>query len=170
MLGHGGSSQRRQVDGPSDTQEGRGSLAWTPPSVLHTGAMAEVITVSVDAWLAHLADARDASEHTQRAYAGDMQKLLEWLQREAPDVSVVAHWDSRSLRAFVADMAAQLAPSTVSRIIAALRSFGRFLVASGRLDHDPPLLRGPRQKRKLLHVLDDEEIIRLLDAPVGETS
>lgn len=121
------------------------------------------------AFLAHLRDAREASAHTLRAYRGDCDRLLAWLAREAPDVTTIDALDGHSLRAFIADSAAEgLAPSSLARLVASLRSFGRFLARSERLDHNPAgLLRAPRQKRPLPHFLEHDEIAALLASPEG---
>ncbi len=122
------------------------------------------------AFLAHLRDARQASEHTLRAYRGDLDRFLGWLRREAGDIDGVERLDARTLRAFVADQAAtDLAPSSVARLVATLRSFGRFLVQSERLAANPAAgLRAPRREQRLPHCLDDGEIEGLLAAPIGD--
>lgn len=119
------------------------------------------------AFLAYLRDIRQCSAHTCRAYRRELDGLVAWLQREAPDIVAIDQLDGNSLRAFLADRAADgLAPASLARLVAALRSFGRFLQESGRLSANPAsLLRPPRQRRHLPHYLESDEIERLLQAP-----
>ena len=129
----------------------------------------ESVPAAVDAFLAHLNGARQASPHTLRAYRHELERLLAWLAREAPDVADIAALDGRTLRAFVAGLAGDgLTPASLARAVAALRSFGRFLATSERLDSNPAgVLRAPRQGRKLPHHLEHGEIAALLAAPLA---
>jgi integrase/recombinase XerC len=127
----------------------------------------ETIEEASEAFLASLRDLRQASEHTLRAYRGECRRLLDWLAREAGDLQHPQELDGRSLRAYIADLAAGgLAPSSLARAVAALRAFGRFLLTTERVTANPAgLLRAPKQGRKLPSVLEDAEIEALLAAP-----
>jgi integrase/recombinase XerC len=130
----------------------------------------ETIAEACCAFLDYLADARGMSEHTLRAYRQDLDRLLVWLAAEAPDLQTVADLEPRSLRVFVGDQAGGgLAPASVSRLVACVRSFGRFLARSERLEYNPAgMLRGPKQRRKLPHFLENEQLEALLNAPQGD--
>ena len=131
------------------------------------GAETESLEAAVEAFLASLRDQRQASEHTLRAYRSECARLLAWLGREAQDVVAPTDLEGRTLRSYLAGLAEHgLAPSSIARAVAALRSFGRFLLTTDRVAADPAgLLRAPRQGRKLPHVLEDAEIEALLAAP-----
>jgi len=122
---------------------------------------------AIDAFLDYLADARNCSVHTLRAYRRDLDRLRDWLAREAPDIGAIDELPARSLRAFVADSAAGgLAPASIARLVACLRSFGRFLLATDRCTSNPAAtVRSPRRGRKLPHVLEHGDIETLLEAP-----
>ena len=128
------------------------------------------IRESVDLFLAHLRDARDASEHTQRAYRHDLEDLLAWLAVEAPDLATVDQLESRSLRSFIVDRAsAGCSPATSARRVAALRAFCRWLAETERLSGNvAAALRAPRRARKLPHWLEPAEMDALLAAPLGD--
>jgi len=129
----------------------------------------ESVAAAADAFLAHLSGARQASPHTLRAYRHELDRLLTWLAREAPDIAEVRALDGRTLRSFLAGLASDgLTPASLARAVAALRSFGRFLATSERLDANPAgILRAPRQGRKLPHHLEHAEIAALLAAPLA---
>ena len=111
--------------------------------------------------MAELRDVRMASEHTQRAYRHELDQMCLWLEDQAQGLEHLHHLDGRMLRAFVADRAAELAPSSLARCVAALRAWGTFLLATERLDHNPAdALRAPKQGRKLPHVLETEDLFK----------
>ncbi|MDA3960924.1 MAG: tyrosine recombinase XerC [Planctomycetota bacterium] len=133
--------------------------------------MSDELPVVTTAFLDYLRDVRQVSEHTLRAYHGEMERLLAWLAREAPDLQVVQELDGRTLRAYLADLAdTGLAPASLARAVAAVRSLGRFLLTTERVEANPAaLLRAPKQGRKLPHVLDNADVATLLEAPDGDT-
>jgi integrase/recombinase XerD len=61
------------------------------------------------------------------------------------------------------------AASTVARTLVAVRGFHRFLVREGMADDDPSVeVSGPRLARSLPKALSQEQVGRLLAAPIGE--
>jgi integrase/recombinase XerD len=63
-----------------------------------------------------------------------------------------------------------VAPATLQRKVACLRSFYRHLRRAEQLETDPTAqLRAPRQDRKLPQVLTREEVAKLLEQPSGGT-
>jgi integrase/recombinase XerC len=132
--------------------------------------VSESLATAMDAFVAHLRDGRDASPHTVRAYERELSELRAWIVERAPQVGTPAQLGGQVLRAYLADRAAGgLANSSLARLVAALRSFGRFLATTERLGANPAaLLRAPRQGRKLPHYLEQQEIERLLTAPAGD--
>ena len=78
------------------------------------------------------------------------------------------------LAAFLAELAGgdedrpPVAPATLQRKAACLRSFYRHLRREGILDRDPTAdLRAPRKSQRLPQVLSRDEVRRLLEAPRG---
>lgn len=118
------------------------------------------------AFLRHLA-AKNASKHTCAAYARELDDLASWLAEQADDVRV-ATLDSSTLRLFVGFRARSLGNASVARLVAALRSFGRWLTTSERLTANPALgLRAPKIPQRLPHYLEAAELAALLEAPAG---
>ena len=130
-------------------------------------ATSESVRDAVDAFLAHLSDARQASTHTLRAYRHELDAFCAW-PVDAP--SGTFHLTSLTpvhLRLFIAERAGTaLKPATLARTVAALRAFGRYLATSERLAANPAtLLRAPRARRKLPRYLELHQIDALLAAP-----
>lgn len=133
-----------------------------------TSAMS--IAAAISAFLVHLRDERGLSRHSLRAYEGDLRRMSQWLAQEAPDLRL-EELEARSLAICVADQAAKgLAPRSLARMVACMRSFGRFLQRSQCLSHNPcHSLRAPRLPQRLPHVLEDQEVAALLAASQGSS-
>jgi integrase/recombinase XerD len=121
---------------------------------------------------------RGLSRNTLEAYRSDLQQLGAFLARrgEAPgeglDPLAVTPAD---LADFVSELAGggdqrALAPATLQRKIACLRSFYRHLRREQIIDHDPTAeLRPPRSGARLPKVLSRDEVNRLLAQPSGDS-
>ena len=124
-------------------------------------------------FLATLELERGLSRNTLEAYRSDLQQFGLFLgRRERDPLEVVA----ADLAAFVSELAdgrdgkPPVAPATLQRKIACLRSFYRQLRREQLLDHDPTVeLRPPRSGGRLPKVLSRDEVNRLLEQPRGVT-
>jgi integrase/recombinase XerD len=124
-------------------------------------------------FLASLELERGLSRNTLEAYRSDLQQFGAFLGRRERDPLQVTPAD---LAAFVSELTAGLegrppvAPSTVQRKIACLRSFYRHLRREQLIDYDPTAeLRPPRSRGRLPKVLTRDEVNRLLEQPRGSS-
>jgi integrase/recombinase XerD len=124
-------------------------------------------------FLAYLELERGLSRNTLEAYRSDLQQYGEFLTRRHLDPLDVKPPD---LAAFVSELAdgregrPAVAPATLQRKIACLRSFYRHLRRDGILDRDPTSeLRAPRSRARLPKVLSRDEVARLLQQPRGSS-
>jgi integrase/recombinase XerC len=121
----------------------------------------------------HLSVERGLSEHTTRAYLGDVGDLLGYAVTTG--VTGLDELDIGLVRAWLARQHAQgRARATLARHTAAVRTFTAYAHRRGLLPHDPgPLLGIPKQVRGLPAVLRQDEAAALLDgtgqAPGGGT-
>jgi integrase/recombinase XerD len=122
-------------------------------------------------FLAYLEFERGLSRNTLEAYRSDLLQLGAFLGKRGVNVIDVQHAD---LSAFLTDLATggegrpPVAPATLQRKAACLRSFYRHLRREGILDRDPTAdLRAPRKSQRLPQVLTRDEVARLLSAPKG---
>jgi integrase/recombinase XerD len=110
---------------------------------------------------------RQLSNNTLAAYSADIISYLDHLDRERllPREAQAVH-----LAAWVAALKQSgLSAASVSRKLAAVRGFHRFLTAEGLAEANPAAqVRSPRQKRRLPHYLGAGEVARLLAAPEGD--
>jgi integrase/recombinase XerD len=122
-------------------------------------------------FLGYLELERGLSRNTLEAYRSDLQQYGEFLGRRQLDPLAVGTVD---LAAFITELAeghdgrAPVAPATLQRKIACLRSFYRHLRRDQILADDPTTeLRPPRSRARLPKVLTRDEVARLLAQPNG---
>jgi integrase/recombinase XerC len=120
----------------------------------------------IDRFLSYIQAVRNASLHTVRAYASDLEQFAAFVKLEEPDINL-AQIDSRILRRYLARLQKQGAQkSSIARKMASLRAFFKYLVKKGLLNLDPMLgITSPRQDKKLPKFLRGEQIDALLTAP-----
>jgi integrase/recombinase XerC len=121
-------------------------------------------------FLTHLATEKNASAHTVKSYREDLGQALEFLHKRTGPKAGAADLTTRFVRAYVAWLHEQgYARSTIARRLAAVRSWCKFLCRQGSLASNPAMgLRGPRQDKRLPHLLGPEDIGRLLAAPPAD--
>jgi integrase/recombinase XerD len=122
-------------------------------------------------FLAYLEFERGLSRNTLEAYRSDLLQFGNFLQRSSLEAARAEHID---LAAFLDELAAgaedrpPVAPATLQRKAACLRSFYRHLRREEIVTHDPTAeLRAPRKRHKLPEVLSRDEVARLLASPRG---
>jgi integrase/recombinase XerD len=122
-------------------------------------------------FLAYLELERGLSRNTLDAYRRDLLQFGEFLDRTGSSATAATHGE---LAAFLSELAAggedraPVAPSTLARKVACLRSFYRHLRRDGLMEHDPTAdLHGPRKTQQLPHVLSRGDVTRLLAQPRG---
>lgn len=124
----------------------------------------------LDAWFRHLALQRGLSEHTVRAYCGDLEDLLGFLGvgegETEPIGPALRSLDLADLRAWLAELAAGgHSRSTLARRGAAIRTFSTWAHRIGLIDSDVAArLRSPRADNRLPAVLTQEQAEAFLNA------
>ena len=126
--------------------------------------MSELGAGEVQAFERYLRSERGRSEHTTRAYLGDVRSLLAFLEGEC-GVTALAEVSLRDLRSWLAHLAdSGAARATIARRSAAARTFLGWAARTGRIPTDPSVrLVAPRRQRHLPGVLKQQEASALLD-------
>ncbi len=105
-------------------------------------------------------------ESTRRAYRGDVEEFGRWLSRRGLRVRDV---DVRVLTDYASDLGSarprKLAPATIARKLAAVRSFLRFTLGPANV---PDAALGPRRPRRLPDTPKAVEVEAALDALDGD--
>jgi integrase/recombinase XerC len=125
---------------------------------VHTDPM-----VQVEAFGRHLGSVRGQSEHTQRAYLGDLRNLVGFAgDHGIRDLSDLKLSDLRSWLAHQSESGA--ARSTIARRAASARAFLKWACRAGVIAADPSLrLVAPQRLKTLPAVLKQDEVSALLD-------
>ena len=117
---------------------------------------------------------RDGSEETHRNYQSDLQQFLAHIQEQFfqtdtdPQPSTI---QAIHIRSYLKDLSNQgLKKTSLARKLACLKSFFRYLVEEGHINHNPAAaIRSPRLGRHLPTVLTKDEAATLLDSPSAQT-
>jgi integrase/recombinase XerD len=124
-------------------------------------------------FLGYLELERGLSRNTLEAYRSDLQQFGEFLSRRGLDPLTIT---PAELASFVSELAEgreerpSVAPATLQRKVACLRSFYRHLRIERMIEHDPAAeLRGPRSRARLPQVLTRDEVLQLLAQPRGSS-
>ncbi|MBI3636343.1 MAG: tyrosine recombinase XerC [Candidatus Rokubacteria bacterium] len=136
------------------------------------------MTDALAPFLRYLSVEKDVSPHTLRSYRSDLTQFLTFVAKTVDRGAVsrggiggaaplISNVDQRDVRGYLAHLHARgLEPSSIARQLAAIRSWGRFLVRRGVIPRNPAVLvRGPRPPRKLVSFLPIDEAKSLLEAP-----
>ena len=125
--------------------------------------------VYIRKFMTYLEVEQNASEHTIRNYHSDLKQFSTFLKlnRDSDRFLPIVRLD---IRRFVVHLQKKgCAARTISRKIASVRSFLRFLVEERYMSSNPaegiPL---PKQEKKLPRFLDEKQTIKLVEAPDGK--
>lgn len=125
--------------------------------------------IAVDAILEefdeYLALQRGRSEHTRRAYLGDLRSLLDFLAQRVPD-SGLGSLTLPVLRSWLAAQASTgTARATLARRTSAVKTFTAWAVRQGLMSEDPATrLQVPKARRTLPAVLRQDQAGDAMDA------
>ncbi len=113
----------------------------------------------------YLALERGRSEHTRRAYLGDLRSLFDFLSRRHSDAGLRG-LTLPVLRSWLAAQAsAGAARTTLARRASAVKTFTAWAARRGLLDEDPSVrLQAPKARRTLPSVLRQDQAVDAMDA------
>ncbi|MDR2850963.1 MAG: tyrosine recombinase XerC [Desulfovibrio sp.] len=122
--------------------------------------------LSMQDFLSFLVVQKGCSEATEKAYRVDIAQFAAFLREQNVDISQPHTVNRRHIQSFVANLFHRgEAKSTMSRKLAAVRSFFRFLMRNGRLSENVAAqVRNPRQETRHPRILNMDETCALLDA------
>jgi len=123
------------------------------------------LSVLLDSWRIHLRAERK-SPQTVKTYTDGVRLWLAWCER----TSAPAALERRTVNAWVAELLDQGAePATARARQLALRRFSAWLAEEEEIDRDDLLgIKAPKLDTKIVPVLDDDELARLIKACAGK--
>jgi integrase/recombinase XerC len=125
---------------------------------------------AVRAFMTFLEIQQDASVQTVRSYRSDLRQFRSFLAERGHGTEPAA-LDASVIRDYLAWLAGSGdKSSSLARKLAALRSFYRFLIRTGRARYNPALdVRTPKLPRYLPRVLSKDDANALMEFPEGES-
>jgi integrase/recombinase XerC len=124
---------------------------------------------AIEAYGRHLQYGRGLSEHTLRSYLSDLRQYRTFLEKMKPAAAPPGEIpvDHLLIRSFLATLHRRgFKKSTLSRKVATLRSFYRYLLREGQVPFNPAaLIQLPRQEIHVPVVLSADEMLALLKVP-----
>jgi integrase/recombinase XerC len=129
---------------------------------------------AIEKFLGYLRSVRNASAHTLRNYASDLEQFHTYLSPPDSSPAQVAEIDHRVIREYLGYLHDQeLQKSSMARKLAAVRSFLKFCAREGMVrENAARLVATPKLPKRVPSVLSAEEMNEFLDglAKVQETS
>ena len=125
---------------------------------------------AIQEYIRYLHDVKQTSHNTELCYERDLKKAADYFAgQEIENLLEVTPTNLNSYMLYLERE--QLSPATVSRNVAALKSFFRYLVQEHRVAEDPTgQLKPPKVEKKAPCVLTIEEAGRLLRQPDRSTA
>lgn len=110
---------------------------------------------------------RAVSEHTLAAYESDLRDFETFLKSRKAAIESIDHLVIRDFLGQLYER--RLEKTSVSRKLACLRTFFKFLVRDGRLKTNPAeLISSPRLPQKLPSYLSEDEAATVVEMPTGD--
>lgn len=105
------------------------------------------------------------SIHTERAYIRDLEEFVSFIDKNPEEIG------NLDIRAFLASLYQRgLKKTSISRKLAAIRSFFKYLHREGIVGKNPAkLVSSPRLPKILPRFLSIDDVFSLMDVPQGET-
>jgi integrase/recombinase XerC len=119
---------------------------------------------AIEKFLAYLRSVRNASAHTLRNYASDLQQFHTYLTPPDSPPIKVADIDHRVIREYLGHLHDQLQKSSMARKLATLRSFLKFCAREGIVrENAARLVATPKLPKRVPSILSAEEMNEFLD-------
>lgn len=135
--------------------------------------MSEAIRKLVEQFCSHLEYERNLSAHTLAGYAGDLEQFVQFLETASHGgpLPAMQEIDHLTIREFLANLYARdHKKSTVSRKLAALRSFFSYLKRENIMPGNPAkLVSTPKPEKRLPDFLTVDLAVALVTAPDDTT-
>ena len=120
-------------------------------------------SAELDIFIDHLWLEDGLSKNTLESYRLDLTTFALWLPQQSKQLLNVNQAD---IQQYLAVKFPQSKPRSISRLIASLRRFYRFLLRENKISLDPTLqIQSPKLPRSLPKSLNEDEVVALLIAP-----
>lgn len=128
------------------------------------------MTEALASFLNHLVVEKNSSEHTTKAYRDDLTQAIAYFRTQLGKDASIKQVSTRTIRGFLAHLhELGFSKSTISRRLAAVRSWFKFLCRQSELTVSPAEgIRGPKREKSLPKFLTEESTDKVLQTPAGD--
>lgn len=125
--------------------------------------------LEIQQFILYLENVKRTAENTRLSYERDLHKLQHFLNRQSvEDIGAITTTNLNSYILYLEKE--QFAPSTISRNIAAIKSFYHYLAKDGKVQQDiAEELKAPKVEKRAIETLTESEVTLLLQQPNMET-
>ena len=137
-------------------------------SIVKDQRMSEQVLTATDAaeldvFIDHLWLEDGLAKNTLESYRLDLSAFSLWLTKQNKQLLTV---DQADIQQYLAVRFPQSKARSISRLIASLRRFYRYLMRDNKISLDPTIqIQSPKLPRSLPKSLNEDEVLALLDAP-----
>lgn len=127
-----------------------------------------MVQKSIDAFVMYLHDVKKTSYNTEMSYKRDLNKMNKFL--EGKGINKLSQLNDEAMVSYVLFLHENnFANSTISRHIAAIKSWNLFMLKEGMIDIDfGQNLKAPKIEKKVPGILQMDEVVKLLEEPKGK--
>ena len=120
-------------------------------------------SAELDTFIDHLWLEDGLSKNTLESYRLDLTSFALWLTPQNKQLLTV---DQADIQQYLAVKFPQSKPRSISRLIASMRRFYRYLMRDNKISLDPTIqIQSPKLPRSLPKSLNEEEVVSLLNVP-----
>jgi len=120
-------------------------------------------SAELDTFIDHLWLEDGLSKNTLDSYRLDLTSFALWLAKQNKQLLAV---DQADIQQYLAVKFPLSKPRSISRLIASLRRFYRFLIRENKISLDPTIqIQSPKLPRSLPQSLNEDEVVALLNTP-----
>lgn len=127
------------------------------------------MTTEIEGFIEYLENTKRSSKNTVVSYRRDLLQLQEYLEQQG--ISEPSKVTKTSLNSYILYLERRgKASTTISRILASVKSFFHYELNEGKIRRDPAeLLKTPKIEKKIPTILTVDEVSRFLQQPDGES-
>lgn len=127
------------------------------------------MTTEIEGFIEYLKNIKKSSKNTVVSYRRDLMQLQEYLEQQG--ITEASKVTKTSLNSYILYLERQgKATTTISRVLASVKSFFHYELNEGKIRRDPAeLLRTPKIERKVPVILTVDEVNRFLQQPDGDS-
>lgn len=125
----------------------------------------DIMLSEIDGFISYLQEVKGSSRNTVVSYRRDLVQLAAFLEEQG--ISIPAKVTKTSLNSYILYLEKQgKATTTISRVLASIKSFFQYELNEGQIRRDPAaLLKTPKIEKKPPVILTVDEVNRLLSQP-----